>query len=152
MMVNLYLASLSLNTSNLVITIFITATARVGIVVISFAVVLRIFKGDRPEYWVQLIGFVFGVGAMCGPFIVTIFRLETFKALGFANIVTLAILISNPLPNLEENTEKKEKKGPSLSNKSVIWACLIFFFYSTLELGMGSWISTYAIKAGVATV
>jgi hypothetical protein len=43
-MINLYMASLSLTKSNLVITIFITATARVGIVVISFAVVLRLFK------------------------------------------------------------------------------------------------------------
>jgi hypothetical protein len=34
----------------------------------------------------------------------------------------------------------------------VVFICLIFFFYATEELGMGSWISTYSIKAGVADV
>jgi fucose permease len=29
---------------------------------------------------------------------------------------------------------------------------MIFFFYATIELGMGSWISTYSIKSGVADV
>lgn len=29
---------------------------------------------------------------------------------------------------------------------------LIFFFYATEELGMGSWISTYSIKTGIADV
>lgn len=29
---------------------------------------------------------------------------------------------------------------------------LIFFFYATEELGMGSWISTYSIKTGIANV
>jgi fucose permease len=39
-----------------------------------------------------------------------------------------------------------------MSSKSVLFICLIFFFYATVELGMGSWISTYAIKAGVTDI
>lgn len=39
-----------------------------------------------------------------------------------------------------------------LSNRSVFFICLIFFFFATEELGMASWIPTYSIKAGIANV
>lgn len=37
-----------------------------------------------------------------------------------------------------------------LSKKSIVFLSLILFFYATEELGMGSWIPTYSIKAGIA--
>jgi hypothetical protein len=39
-----------------------------------------------------------------------------------------------------------------ISKKTVKYICLIFFFFATNELGVGSWIPTYAIKANITDV
>jgi hypothetical protein len=70
--------------------------------VITFGVTIKLFLEDRPDYWIQLIGFVFGIGAMCGPFFVYMFELQTFKALSLAHIAILIMLWLYPLPNLDQ--------------------------------------------------
>ena len=79
--VSLFLCSLSLSTANLTITLFLTSSSLVSSVVIIYDVTFRLFLHEQPDYWVQLIGFIFGAGAMFGPILVAIFRLYTFAAL-----------------------------------------------------------------------
>lgn len=45
-----------------------------------------------------------------------------------------------------------DKKGMKLGSKSALLISIVLFFYATLELGVASWISTYAIKAGVVGI
>jgi hypothetical protein len=56
------------------------------------------------------------------------------------------------LPDLSDLTSTAGNQGAILGNKSKILICLIFFFFATVELGISSWIPTYAIKAGVSDV
>jgi hypothetical protein len=57
---------------------------------------------EQPDYWIQLLGFVFAAGAMCGPFLVSIFKLNTFAVLGFAHILALVALSQFSVPCLME--------------------------------------------------
>jgi len=45
-----------------------------------------------------------------------------------------------------------EKSLPikQISSKCESYICLLMFVYATQELGLASWIPTYAIKAGVS--
>ncbi len=71
----LFLASLSLTTFNLSINLFLTSVALVCIVIITYSVIFSLFQNDNPDYWIQLIGFIFGIGAMAGPVLIMIFEL-----------------------------------------------------------------------------
>lgn len=148
----LFVSTLSFSTFSLSLTLFASSICLVGTAVITFGVTIKLFLTDRPDYWIQLIGFFFGVGAMCGPLFVYVFELETFKVLGLAHIAVIICFIKYPLPDLNSQESQEEANGAKLSKKSVLCICMIFFFYATIELGMGSWISTYAIKSGVADV
>jgi hypothetical protein len=68
-----FAANLSLSTFNLTVTIFLASVSLIGTLVILYGVVIKLFLDSRPDYYIQLIGFFFGVGAMCGPLLVVFF-------------------------------------------------------------------------------
>jgi hypothetical protein len=69
----IFAANLSLSTFNLTVTIFLASVSLIGTLVILYGVVIKLFLDSRPDYYIQLIGFFFGVGAMCGPLLVVFF-------------------------------------------------------------------------------
>lgn len=97
--ISMLLCTLSLSTVNLTITLFLTSSSLVSTVVIIYDVTFRLFLHDQPDYWVQLIGFIFGVGAMFGPILVAVFRLYTFAALAAIYLLTFLILLKFPIPD-----------------------------------------------------
>lgn len=64
-----------------------------------YDITFKLFLKDEPDYWVQLLGFTFGVGAMCGPIIVAIFKLHTFKILALGEMIAIGAFLKYPLPN-----------------------------------------------------
>jgi fucose permease len=96
----LFISTLSLSTLNISITLFASSICLVGTAVITFGVTIKLFVTDRPDYFIQLIGFFFGVGAMCGPLFVYLFELENFKVLGLAHLTIILCFIKYPLPDL----------------------------------------------------
>ena len=73
--------------------------------------------------------------------------------LGVAHLIPIIALFFYPLPNLNGNQLQNDKKeAPKLGLKTVIFISLVIFFNSTLDIGTGSWISTYAVKSEVADV
>jgi NhaP-type Na+/H+ or K+/H+ antiporter len=71
--VSLIASTLSLSTFNLSITLFFSSISLVGIAVIIYGVTIKLFLEEKPDYWVQLLGFTFAIGAMCGPLFVYLF-------------------------------------------------------------------------------
>lgn len=76
----LFAASISLSTVNLTVNLFLASVALILSVVIYYDVTFKLFKGEA-GYYAQLGGFLFGVGTMCGPFLVALFKLATFKVI-----------------------------------------------------------------------
>jgi hypothetical protein len=99
---SLFASTFSLSTINLSISIFCTSFGLIAALVIVYGVTFKLFLKENPDYWIQLIGFAFGFGAMCGPFLVAIFKLNTFIVLGFAHILALIALSQHNVPCLME--------------------------------------------------
>lgn len=95
---------------------------------------------------------------MCGPFLVGLLGLSTFIVLSLAHLVAFLLVVKFPIPESASSessngeTVQQIVQKPELSKSVVTFISLIFFFFSSVELGEASWISTYSIKAGVASV
>jgi MFS family permease len=98
----LFSSTFSLSTLSLSLTLFFGSAAFVGTVVIIYGATFHLFLNDEPDYWIQLIGFLFGVGAMFGPIFVAIFKLQTLRVLGLTELLIIWGLVKFPLPNLED--------------------------------------------------
>lgn len=115
LVVGFFLASLSLSTANLVVTIFMVSLVFVGELVVLYDVTHRLFADDRPDYWILLLGFSFGVGAMCGPFLVAMLGLLTFKVLSLTHLIGLFFMIKFPIPETDNIVETNN--GESIQTK-----------------------------------
>ena len=71
--------------------------------VVLFDAIYRLFADDKPDYWILLLGFFFGVGAMCGPFLVALLGLSTFKVLSLMHLVALLLIVRFPIPESTSN-------------------------------------------------
>jgi hypothetical protein len=149
---SMFVSTYFLSTAYLSATIFIATITLMQTSVVTYNSTIHLFLNDEVEYWIQLINFLFGVGAMSGPFLVFLSGLHAFKIIGLAHLFVVWLMLRNPLPDLDGDDETNAKSGAKLSMKSSLLLCLIFFFYATQELGMASWISTYSIKAGIADI
>lgn len=94
----------------------------------------------------QGIHFAFGFGGIISPIFVGFVQYETFYYIalfGFLLSFTNLIIDSPSLVNqlIEKSTEHFQEMSPSLITKLKIF----FFLYVGLEVGFGSWISSYAI-------
>lgn len=58
----------------------------------------KMFIDDRSDYWVLLLGFSFGIGAMCGQFFVALFELSTYYVLAFSHVVAIMFITKCTLP------------------------------------------------------
>lgn len=43
---------------------------------------MKLFKNDQPDFWVQILHTVFGIGGLVGPFLVAIFGSRSYFILG----------------------------------------------------------------------
>lgn len=98
----------------------------------------------------QILEFFFVVGAFGGQFLVTLFEIKSFLLLGLGFIIPIVGIIIWPLPDLYDVLTEYEGEGLKLGFKSKFFVCMVFFCFATAEMGIGSWMPTYSIKAGVA--
>lgn len=96
-LITLFVSTMSLTYINLSVNLFCTSVCLLSTTIIIYGVVFKIFK-DKPDFWIQLLGCVFGVGAFLGPYLVWLFKLETFKILGVMFAITLIFYTKYPLP------------------------------------------------------
>jgi len=62
----------------------------------------KLFANHHPEYYLQMLGFVFGIGAMSGPFLVMIFSMNTLSIIGILHLLAIPIFVKYKLPILNE--------------------------------------------------
>jgi fucose permease len=92
----------------------------------------------------------FVIGALGGQFIVTLFEINSFLVLGLGFIIPIIGIIIWPLPDLYDVLTDYGEEGLKPSFRSKFFICMVFFCFATAEMGIGSWMPTYSIKAGVA--
>ena len=103
---SLFICSLSVHTLNLALTLFVSGFCFIGQNILTFSLTIKIFRNNNPEVWVVLLAIAFGTGANLAPLFAIWFELYSYKILSGLALLTLPILFLNPLPNVEENTEK----------------------------------------------
>ena len=54
----------------------------------------------------QIMGFIFGIGAMIGPIIVYIFQLKTFIIIGICQLLSIVSFMKHTLPEFDNKEEK----------------------------------------------
>lgn len=97
---SLILSTFSLSTVNLVITLFLASisTVMLNIVFVSFN--FTVFEPEEATHHIQLLGFVFGAGAMISPFIVMHLELDTYLYLAIPALLLAPLYLSQDLPAL----------------------------------------------------
>ena len=67
-------SSLSLESLNLAICMFLSAACCCMMNVVTNMCILKLYAGDNQDYWVQLLHLIFGAGGLFGPFVIINFE------------------------------------------------------------------------------
>lgn len=95
-------STFSLSTLNLTISLFIASFGLISVCVIIYAEVFQLYKTEDANFWIQWVGFMFGIGTMMSPIFVMIFKLNTMLVFAFAHIIIAIILLKYNLPELNQ--------------------------------------------------
>jgi MFS-type transporter involved in bile tolerance (Atg22 family) len=110
--ISFIVSSTSLEFWNLAITMLVGAACCCIINITSNISVLKLYGGDRPDFWVQLLHTLFGVGGLIGPFMAAIFGAKTYFVLGICLILIAPIYCLLQSPENRESARKSEIGRP----------------------------------------
>lgn len=71
-----------------------------NIILVSFN--FSIFDSDQGTHNIQILGFVFGVGAMAAPFFTMLLELNTYILLAISCLLLIPFYLSQELPIIHE--------------------------------------------------
>jgi len=103
----LNMANISLSKYWLGLIIFIASMAFIGMTVIVYGLLFKLFQSNAADK-MQIMAFMFGVGAMIGPLFVILFKIRTFQILGISHLISIVIFWYYPLPDLDKSSNNSE--------------------------------------------
>ena len=81
--------------------IFIASMTKMCLNVIIYGALFKLFQSEGANK-IQMVAFLFGIGAMVGPLLVYLFQINTFKILAIFHLITIGSFLKYPLPELEK--------------------------------------------------
>ena len=136
--------------SSLAATYILASIHNVLINAVGIGVIFQLYP-DEAAYYIQVRGFIFGLGALTGPKVVGWMGLNTNLVFSLCNLLPLAIFAAYSIPNIE-TAHESDSTSPkrSVSLRAELMVCGVMFVYAGMENGLASWMPTYAIKTNVA--
>ena len=97
---SLLLCSLSYNSYNLAITLFISAFGIINLMVLCPTIILKTFTHNQPDRWLLAVGIGFAIGASLTPLLIQHLRFHTYQLLSFLFTLPIPLLNKISLPEI----------------------------------------------------
>jgi MFS family permease len=121
-------SSLSLTFINLALSLFVGASCCCMINITCNVCTMRLFNRDRrPDFWIQILHTVFGVGGLIGPFFVSIFGSRSYFILGIVLAVSSVFFFFLTPP--ETGPDRKSEIARPINRKAEIAICALYVLY-----------------------
>ena len=109
--------TLSLSDFNLFATFVVMAASSILFSGTGIGITFQLYP-DSAAFYVQLRGFVFGVGAITGPLLVGVFELKTYVYLGLLMLLPVVFFLRYPVPNINTGEATTSQSKPFISSKA----------------------------------